>query len=232
MIEKLDVLDKGFVRLENIMGRDMAVIRAARVSYGSSPSDEEKNKKLISYLLEHNHGTPFEHAVFTFHVKLPIFVIRQWIRHRMSSYNEASYRYKEAPEEFYIPEKWRVQDIKNKQGSEIGKLSHNVYTAILETQCEESMKYYHLMLDAGIGREMARMVLPVNLYTEFYWTVNARALMHFLGLRLESHAQLEIRRYAEALASIFLEQMPWTADAYFKTLSPEHYEFVRGARRI
>lgn len=220
----IPVLDKGFVRLESTMGGDQAVLRAARVSYKSESADEERDRKLIAYLLAHDHGTPFEHAVFTFHVKLPIFVARQWIRHRTSSYNETSFRYREAPEEFYFPERWRAQDTKNKQGSKTSDdIGHAVATGELYRAGKEAMKVYDWMLREGIAREMARMVLPVNLYTEWYWTVNARALMHFLTLRCESHAQWETRQYAHALARIMREQMPWTFSAWSGKLEVPRY---------
>lgn len=225
----IQVLDKGFVRLEGQLGGDAAVIRAARVSYNSEPRQPDADKKLIAYLLKHNHGTPFEHAVYTFHIKLPIFAARQWIRHRMSSYNETSFRYREAPEEFYIPERWRGQDIKNKQGSvpfDVQVLDSECNKTLIAQQ-ESAMAAYRAMLKAGIAREMARMVLPVNLYTEWYWTVNARALMHFIGLRSESHAQLEIRQYSHALASIFAETMPWTYEAFLANLPADGYGELR-----
>lgn len=223
--ETVKVLDKGFVRLEDWMGGDSAVLRSARVSYGSESVDEARDRKLIAYLLAHQHGTPFEHAVFTFHVKLPIFVARQWIRHRMSSYNETSMRYREAPEEFYIPEKWRAQDTKNKQGSVAADICHAEASDILVQRCSEAMESYRdLVVNRGIAREMARMVLPVNLYTEWYWTVNARSFMHFVGLRSESHAQWEIQRYSDAMYRLFAEKMPWTADAFRSTLDAGRYK--------
>lgn len=224
----IKVLDKGFVRLEDRMGGDHSVVRAARVSHGSKAKIPEDDRRLIRYLLEHEHGTPFEHNAFTFHVKAPIFVARQWFRHRIGqSYNEVSMRYREAPDEFYIPEKWRAQDTKNKQGS---LLSHNSigthWKIILDAKCQDAMGTYKQMIDDGIAREMARMVLPVNLYTEWYWTVNARSLMHFIGLRSEQHAQWEIQQYSNALWKIFQEAMPWTATAFLKTLDKKRYSLA------
>lgn len=222
-MEAIQVLDKGFVRLENCMGGDGAVVRAARVSYGSEAKTEGEDQKLIAYLLKHNHGTPFEHAVFTFHVKLPIFVARQWIRHRMSSYNEASFRYREPKEEFYYPKEWRAQDTKNKQGSVAAPsdFDHAELNLALDNQCRSTMADYKAMIAQGVSREMARMLLPVNLYTEWYWTVNARALLHFLELRCDSHAQWETRQYAYALAQIMRHTMPWTFDAWLAAI-PEN----------
>lgn len=225
---EIKVLDRGFVRLEDRMGGDRAVLRAARVSYKSEAGDEERDRKLLAYLLAHQHGTPFEHAVFTFHVKLPIFVARQWIRHRTSSYNETSFRYREAPEEFYLPREWRKQDAKNKQGSikneKVGELEGSYYTADLETVCGQAVSVYRNMLAHGVARELARVVLPVTLYTEWYWTVNARALMNFLTLRCEAHAQYEIRQYAHALAQMMAQEMPWTFKAWLDALKPGPYE--------
>jgi len=227
--QEIKVLDLGFVRLEDRMGGDMSVIRAARVSYMSEkPRPPEEDEKLIAYLLKHNHGTPFEHAVFQFHVKLPIFVARQWIRHRMSSYNETSFRYREAPEEFYIPLKWRAQEIKNKQGSvDSDALPHDEWNKKLNNHCEASMKFYKELLEGGAAREMARMALPTNLYTEWYWTVNARSLMHFISLRSDSHAQWETRQFSHALASIMRESMPWTWKAFNTPLGESFIEMQR-----
>ena len=217
MNDTVNVLDKGFVRLVDFMGGDQGVVDAARVSYGGKSKGEDADRKLIAYLLKHKHETPFEHAVFKFHVKAPIFVMRQWIRHRMASYNEISARYTEVKDEFYIPTQWRAQDLKNKQGSVIAPtLDHAKLTALFEGQVKAALKTYKELLDAGVARELARMVLPVNSYTEFYWTINARALMNFVSLRADVHAQWEIQQYAEALAESFKAKMPWTYDAFIQ----------------
>lgn len=217
----IPILDKGFVTLETMMGGDSSVLSAARVSYRSSTKGAELDKKLIAYLIKNDHGSPFEHAVFTFHVKLPIFVARQWIRHRTSSYNEVSARYTEMKEEFYLPEKWRAQDTKNKQGSVTADLLHDQLTAQLMTDNQYAMDAYKWFLEQGVAKEMARFVLPVNLYTEWIWTPNARALMNFLTLRCEDHAQWETRQYAYALAFIMSHVMPWSFDAWYAAI-PEH----------
>lgn len=209
------VLDKGFVRLVDFMGGDQGVVDAARVSYGGKSKGEEADRKLISYLLKHKHETPFEHSVFKFHISCPIFVMRQWIRHRMASYNEISARYTEVRDEFYVPQTWRAQDVKNKQGSVAAPhLDNAALTEKFEAQMKSAMACYKELLAAGVAREMARMVLPVNAYTEFYWTVNARSFMNFLTLRADVHAQWEIQQYAEALAGHFRDKMPWTYDAF------------------
>jgi len=209
------VLDKGFVRLVEFMGGDQGVVDAARVSYGGKSRGEEADRKLIAYLLKHKHETPFEHAVFKFHVSCPIFVMRQWIRHRMASYNEISARYTEVKDEFYIPERWRAQDLKNKQGSvSAPTLDHGALTELFDKQVQAAMGAYRELLAAGVAREMARMILPVNAYTQFYWTINARSFMNFISLRADAHAQWEIQQYAEALAAYFEEKMPWTYAAF------------------
>ncbi len=216
-MDEIRVLDKGFVRLVETMGGDRGVVQAARVSYGGGSKGSEQDRKLIEYLLKHQHMTPFEQAVFKFHVSCPIFVMRQWIRHRMSSTNEISARYTEVQDEYYVPSAWRGQDLKNKQGSSAApSLDHPALTAAYDEQMRSSLAAYRKLLAAGVARELARMVLPVSLYTQFYWTVNARSLMHFLGLRAEAHAQWEIQRYAEALAVSFEEKMPWTYRAFLK----------------
>jgi thymidylate synthase (FAD) len=223
MTKTLTVLDKGFVRYVEGMGFDQGVVDAARVSYKSEAKTADEDKKLIAYLLKHKHGTPFEHAVLKFHVKAPLFVARQWFRHRMASYNETSFRYREAPEEFYVPEKWRAQDTKNKQGSiETPDLNHKLWSNVLADHNSDSMKVYHAMIKSGVTREMARMALPVNLYTEFYWTVNARSLMNFLDLRSDGHAQWEMRQFSHALAHFTSIVMPWTFGAFTSGLKAEN----------
>jgi thymidylate synthase (FAD) len=211
----IPVLDKGFIRLVEFMGGDSGVVDSARVSYGGKSKGEEQDRKLIKYLLKHAHMTPFEHSVFKFHVSCPIFVMRQWIRHRMASYNEISARYTEMKDEFYIPHAWRAQDVKNKQGSvQACALDHAALTAAFQSQVDSALKSYRDLLASGVAREMARMVLPVNLYTQFYWTINARSLMNFITLRADVHAQWEIQQYAEVLARLFAQKMPWTWEAF------------------
>ena len=213
----LPVLDKGFVRLVESMGGDRGVVDAARVSHGGASKGAQADRKLIDYLLERSHLTPFEHAVFKFHVGCPIFVARQWFRHRFAAYNEISYRYTEVKDEFYLPELWRAQDRANKQGSVTAQgLDQERLIGIFTKQVSAALAAYRSLIAGGAAREMARMVLPVNLYTQFYWTVNARSLMNFVSLRADRSAQWEIQRYAEALASIFADAMPWTWEAFLK----------------
>ena len=191
--DQVPVLDKGFVRLVESMGGDQGIVDAARVSYGGKSKGEEADRKLIAYLLQHAHMTPFEHAVFKFHVSCPIFVARQWFRHRFAAYNEISYRYTEVKDEFYVPSVWRAQDRKNKQGSVAApELDQAGLASVLKDQVDSALEAYRKLVAAGAAREMARMILPVNLYTQFYWTVNARSLMNFVSLRADVHAQWEI----------------------------------------
>jgi thymidylate synthase (FAD) len=215
--EPVKILDKGFLRLVDFMGGDQGVVDAARVSYGGTSKGADADRKLIAYLLTHNHGTPFEHAVFKFHVKAPIFVARQWFRHRMSSYNEISFRYTEVKDSFYMPETWRGQDKKNKQGSTAAAdLDQRALHEMFKVHVDAALATYKKMIAMGVAREMARMVLPVNLYTEFYWTVNARSLMNFVALRADGHAQWEIQQYGVALAHAFRDAMPWTYEAFLR----------------
>ena len=214
-MSRIQVLDKGFVRLVEFMGADQGVVDAARVSYGGKSKGPEADRKLISYLLQHSHLTPFEHSLFKFHVSCPVFVMRQWIRHRIASVNEVSARYTEVKDEFYVPAAWRAQDVKNKQGSVAAPaLDHAALTKLFDAQVKAALASYRELLKAGVAREMARMVLPVNLYTEFYFTINARSLMNFVSLRADVHAQWEIQQYGEALAAFFSEKMPWTYEAF------------------
>ena len=213
----IQVLDKGFVRLVDFMGGDPGVVDAARVSYGGISKGSEADKKLIGYLLKHSHMPPFEHSVFKFHVSAPIFVARQWFRHRFAAYNEISYRYTEVKDVFYIPKKWRGQDKKNKQGSSVSAvLDQESLSAAFKKQVDGALATYNKMIEMGASREMARMVLPVNLFTEFYWTVNARSLMNFVALRADVHAQWEIQQYGEVMAKAFKKMMPWTYDAFLR----------------
>ncbi|MBI5241761.1 MAG: FAD-dependent thymidylate synthase [Elusimicrobia bacterium] len=215
--DRLDILDKGFVRLVDAMGGDQAVVDAARVCYDSASKGEAQDRALIAYLMKHSHLTPFEHAVFKFHVSTPLFVARQWFRHRMASYNEVSGRYTEVKDDFYIPAQWRSQDSVNKQGSLASAgLDHRGLSAKLSAQVRGAVAAYRDLLAAGAARELARLVLPLNLYTQFYWTVNCRSLMNFISLRADEHAQWEMQQYALALAEFFRRRMPWTWEAFLE----------------
>ena len=210
---------EGFVRLVDSMGNDMAVVKAARVSYGNESKGPEADRKLIHYLMKHNHGTPFEHITFTFHIKCPIFVARQWFRHRIGSFNEISGRYVKLETEFYIPEEFRENKTSNHQASKKGKFSKKetsqllkAYQAVLDT----SREAYNYLLERGVAREQARAILPLGTYTEFYWTVNARSLFNFLSLRTDENAQEEMRDYALVIKEVAEEIAPWSFEAFWK----------------
>ncbi len=205
----IDVLDKGFVKLLDRLGGDLTAVRAARVSHGKNLMDEERDKRLIEHLLKNGHESPFEHIVFTFHIKCPIFVARQWMRHRIASYNELSGRYTEFGEEFYLPDEADTRIRCDEQQSE-------QIRKIMENTMETAYESYRKLLEMKVPRELARIVLPLSLYTEFIWTVNARSLFNFLSLRADSHAQLEMQEYAKAVAKIFKQICPWTYDAFIK----------------
>lgn len=215
----MKVLDKGFVELKDFMGGDQRAVESARVSFDAKTFEMgEKEGKLINYLMKHRHGSPFEHSYFTFHVKAPLFVVREWQRHRIGSYNEMSGRYVEFIPSFYYPDEWRKPALSNKQGSvpfegteEIDYLGIEI---IYNEAIENAWKYYQFLLKSGIAKEMARMVLPLSLYTQFYWTVNARSLMNFLNLRTGQDAQWEIRQYAETVEDYFANTMPLTYAAW------------------
>ena len=208
------ILDHGFFKLVDFMGGDLAVVQAARVSIGKGITTKERDRKLVRFLLENRHETPFEHSVFKFHIRCPIFVARQWFRHRISSYNEISGRYTELKDEFYLPEKLRAQKSKNYIYTNLPDELNEPLTKKMQAFYDQAFALYREMLQAGVAREHARMVLPLSLYTEFYWTVNARALMNFLMLRLDTHAQWEIQQFAHAAEEIFAEKMPWTYQVF------------------
>ena len=204
--QRIDVLNCGFVRLVDYMGSDLSVVRAARVSYDAAwraGEDEKSDEKLIRYLWKNHHTTPFEAVQFTFEVKAPIFVFRQWHRHRTWSYNELSARYRELSGEFYVPrpEDIGVQSENNKQGRVIGKATSDDVLAHLaiSRSCLSAFAIYRNLLAQGVPRELARSVLPVATYSHMFASVNLLNLLKFLTLRCHSHAQYEIRVYAEAM---------------------------------
>ncbi len=213
-LREIAVLDHGFVKLVDFMGGDMAVVQAARVSFGKGVTEPERDRKLLAFLLANRHETPFEHSVFKFHIKCPLFVARQWFRHRIASYNEISGRYATLNEEFCLPEVLRTQKAKNYRYERMAEPENSVLKGKMAAFYQAAYDLYRELLQNGVAKEHARMVLPLALYTQFYWTINARALMNFLSLRLDKHAQDEIRHYAEAIAGVFAEYMPWTFDAF------------------
>jgi thymidylate synthase (FAD) len=202
---RIDVLDRGFVRLVDYLGGDDRIVQSARVSYGDGTKSAREDADLIDYLLRHKHTSPFEQVVLTFHVKMPIFVARQWIRHRTARLNEISGRYSVMRDEFYVPraDEVRFQSEVNKQGSSASEVPGPLREAISEEMLvaqEAAYSQYQEMLDQGIARELARVNLPLSLYTEMYWQIDLNNLFHFLRLRLDEHAQYEIRVFAEAIA--------------------------------
>jgi len=213
------VLDHGFVRLVDYMGDDNAIVQAARVSYGAGTKNVSSDRQLIRYLMRHRHTTPFEMCEIKFHVKLPIFVARQWIRHRTANVNEISGRYSEMVDEFYVPEleQIRPQSVINKQGRSEDAFEPNeaeqIQSQLSETQ-RELYSEYKESLDKNLARELARINLPLSLYTEWYWKIDLHNLFHFLHLRLDAHAQYEIRVFAEAMASITKELYPIAYEAF------------------
>jgi thymidylate synthase (FAD) len=215
-------IDDGFVRLVDSMGDDKSVVRAARVSYGKESKGEEADRKLIQYLMEHNHGTPFEHIVFTFHVRCPIFVARQWFRHRIGSFNEISGRYTELDTGFFVPTALRENQNDNHQASIEGDFSDEEIESMMREwnyALEIVEDTYNSLLEKGLAREQARAILPVGTYTEFYWTVNLRSLFNFITLRTAEDAQAEMRQYANVVQFIAEEKAAWCFEAYEESKS-------------
>ncbi|MDA8412027.1 MAG: FAD-dependent thymidylate synthase [Treponema sp.] len=201
------VLDHGFVRLVDYLGGDARIVQAARVSYGEGTKSYREDQGLIDYLLRNEHTSPFEQVILTFHVKLPIFVARQWVRHRTARLNEISGRYSVMKDEFYrpAPEDLAHQSADNKQGRESVPLEAAEAAAVLErfaTGQRAAYAEYASLVEAGLARELARINLPLSLYTEWYWQIDLHNLFRFLSLRLDPHAQLEIRKYAEVMLEL------------------------------
>jgi thymidylate synthase (FAD) len=217
--KKFKVLDKGFVRLVDYLGNDERIVQAARVSYGKGTKTFREDKGLINYLLRNEHTSPFEQVIFTFHVKLPIFVARQWIRHRTARVNEISGRYSVMNPEFYVPAQADIafQSLNNKQGRSTEKVSPLLKKKVLEILKKspaDAYNSYEDLLDSNIARELARITLPLSLYTEWYWQIDLHNFFRFLMLRLDMHAQLEIREYAGVLYKIGRTVCPIAFDAF------------------
>ncbi len=227
----INVLDHGFVRVIDYMGDDNAIVQAARVSYGRGTKKSLQDKGLINYLMRHRHTTPFEMCDIKFHIKLPIFIARQWIRHRTASVNEYSARYSILSNEFYVPEKVNLsaQSKINKQGRSDDELPDDVANKVLETLKNDATHCYNNYIEmmneneegevidennVGITRELARMNLTLNHYTEWYWKINLHNLLHFIALRADPHAQYEIRVYAEAILKVVRAWVPFACEAF------------------
>ncbi len=205
--KKFEVLDHGFVALVDYMGSDSSIVQAARVSYGAGTKSVNDDKGLIRYLMRHEHTTPFEMVEFKFLARMPIFVARQWVRHRTASINEYSARYSILKDDFYVPsvDALQAQSTLNRQGREYGRLSPEAkleYINDIKVLSENAYTVYKKLIDGGVARELARMVLPVNIYTEWYWKSNLHNIFHFLTLRLDPHAQWETRQYAARIGDI------------------------------
>jgi len=237
--KEIKVLDHGFVRLVDYMGNDRRIVQAARVSYGSGTKTFREDAILIDYLLRHQHTSPFEHVVFELHCKMPIFVARQWIRHRTARINEISGRYSVMADEFYVPPQDQIkgQSEDNKQGRDTKEVPPELQGKVLQIlERDQGTAYasYEELLKDGIARELARINLPLSLYTQWYWQMDLHNLLHFLELRMDPHAQWEIQQYANAVAGIVKAVTPLAYDSFErqrlngKHFSSEEIEVIRG----
>jgi thymidylate synthase (FAD) len=238
----IPVLDHGFVRVIDYSGDDAAIVQAARVSYGKGTRKTSEDRQLIRYLVRHRHTSPFEMCELKLHVKMPIFVARQWIRHRTANVNEVSGRYSVFTDEFYVPdpEALAVQSSDNKQGrgATLSPEASEEVRGIVRRESERAYAtYQQLLSEHDLARELARAVLPVNYYTQWYWKIDLHNLLHFLALRMDRHAQLEIRVYADAIAGIVEKWVPLAYEAFRDyrlgsfTLSSPMQEVLRGLLR-
>ncbi len=222
MSEAISLLNHGFVRLVDHMGSDLSIVRAARVSYDAewrAGEDEGKDANLIDYLMKNHHTSPFEMVQFVFEVKAPIFVFRQWHRHRTQSINEVSARYSELPEEYYIPEVSQIttQSASNKQmRTDDIHPEAEVMQDMISRQCNKSFHVYRSLLAKGVPRELARGVLPVNTFSHMFTSLNLHNFFHFCKLRMHAHAQYEIRVYADAMLSLVEPLVPVAVAAFRK----------------
>lgn len=234
--KEFKILNHGFIRLVDYMGSDDAIVQAARVSYGEGTKKLSEDRGLIRYLMRHHHTTPFEMVEFKFHVKLPIFVARQWIRHRSANVNEYSGRYSVMREEFYMPQPQdiRFQSTVNKQGRAKHEVPDDVkknLMDILNRSQSESYESYQEFLEQGLARELARINLPLSLYTEWYWKIDLHNLFHFLRLRMDSHAQQEIREYALVMADTVRTVCPIAYEAFLDYTVNSTY-FSAGEQKV
>ena len=230
LYKPIEVLDHGFIRVIDYMGDDSSIVQSARVSYGKGTKKISNDKGLIKYLMRHRHSTPFEMCEIKFHIKLPIFIARQWIRHRTANVNEYSARYSILDKEFYIPsaENLAAQSAINNQGRGDALTDDEASNVIqiLKKDAEQTYSNYETLLNessegniideskSGIARELARMNLTLNTYTQWYWKIDLNNLLHFLALRVDDHAQYEIRVYADAMLDIVKKWVPLTYEAF------------------
>lgn len=216
---ELLLFDHGFVRLDDAMASDLSVVNSARVSFAVRREEmDDRDKGLIKFLMRERHGTPFEHNSFRFHIRTPIFVAREWFRHRVGSFNEESGRYHKLSDDFYVPAPEAVR-------TQVGKPGSYSFESVDEPLADETIDTfkriykdlfaeYEGMIQKGVAKELARAILPFGIYTQFYWTLNARSLMNFLSLRNAAAAQYEIRVYADAVERLFAERMPITHECF------------------
>ena len=230
LYKPIEVLDHGFIRVIDYMGDDSSIVQSARVSYGKGTKKISNDKGLIKYLMRHRHSTPFEMCEIKYHIKLPIFIARQWIRHRTANVNEYSARYSILDKEFYIPsaENLAAQSAINNQGRGDALTDDEASNVIqiLKKDAEQTYSNYETLLNessegniideskSGIARELARMNLTLNTYTQWYWKIDLNNLLHFLALRADDHAQYEIRVYADAMLDIVKKWVPLTYEAF------------------
>lgn len=215
-MKKINVLDKGYVELIDYMGDEYRVLESARISTGANAvKGEEKDRKLIRYLYTQEHLSVFEQVQFTFKIKAPIFITRQWFRHRTGSPNEASARYKAFEWETWEPDNLRIQDTKNKQSSN-GEIIDSETLDLITRSYWESEKSYNTLLEKGIAREQARAVMPIGHYTEFFWTQDLRNILHLIKLRKHPHAQKEIQEYAQAVYNLIKDtrDFDWVLEVF------------------
>ncbi len=202
------------VRLVDHMGNDSSIVQAARVSYGEGTKSVLEDRQLIRYLMRHWHTTPFEMVEFKFHVKVPIFVARQWLRHRTASVNELSARYSVVKDDFWLPSEYRTQSATNKQGSETDTFMDDSALMSQRHACDTAFNVYDGLIERGIARELARAHLPQSTFTEFYWKINLHNLLHFLRLRMDDHAQKEIQECAKQIFMLIKPIVPATCEAF------------------
>jgi len=218
LYKELPVLDHGFVRVVDYMGDDSAPAQAARVSYGDGTKTVRDDRGLTRYLIRHRHTSPLEMCEVKFHVKLPIFVARQWVRHRTANLNEISGRYSILPEEFYVPDPDKIQkqskDNKQGRGESFDEATANHIRSNMETMARDEFKHYNWMVAEDVARELARVNLPLSTYTEWYWKIDLHNLLHFLSLRMDAHAQYEIRAYGDVIGNIVEQWVPHVWEAF------------------
>lgn len=212
---QINVLDKGYIELIDVMGSDARIVACARISYDNETKGEEADKKLIRYLLKHHHMSPFEQPHVTFRMKAPIFVLRQLMRHRMANWNEVSARYTEVEDDYYVPAVWRGQSKINHQGSSgtINPYNNAVATTAFGRAVYQSLESYRTLLNIGVSRELARAVLPVTMYSKVMFTIDLRNLLNLLAQRDHDGAQEETRLYAKAMRELVSGYFPWTFEA-------------------